>query len=170
MLGSLLAAGASLGLLPLYFRALDQDQEGLSRDLTLPLVVHAGIWAAAGLAGGLAFGIGLGGGRDRLIKAAIGGLLGAALGAALYEMCGAMAFPGDRTTTPLSLTWQTRLLARLLVAILAALIAAVVVNMPGPATQRFWRQIMTPSECRSSDRISAWGRPRRSRNAPRRMD
>ncbi len=170
VLGSLMAAGASMGLLPLYFRALDKDQEGLSLDLTLPLLVHCGIWSAAGLAGGLAYGIGLGGGRDRLIKAGIGGLLGAALGGALYEVCGAMAFPDVKTTNPLSLNWETRLLARLLVAILTGMMAALVVNMPGRhpgflTVDHDTVRMPVPG----SDR-STWGRSRRSRNAPRSMD
>ena len=54
------APGRRCALLPFYFRALDKAQEDLSRDLTLPLLVHGGIWAACGLAGGAAFGIGLG--------------------------------------------------------------------------------------------------------------
>ena len=47
------------------FDALDKAQEELSRDLTLPLLIHGGIWAACGLAGGVALAIGLGAGRTR---------------------------------------------------------------------------------------------------------
>jgi len=130
VLGSLMGVGASLVLLPVYFRALDREQEELSRDLILPLMVHGGIWAATGLAGGLAFGIGLEVGRTRIVNAGLGGLIGAALGAALYIVIGAAAFPGYTTTSPLSVTWETRLLARLLVATLAAVIAATAVNRP----------------------------------------
>jgi len=117
-----------LALLPFYFRALDKAQEELSRDLTLPLLIHGGIWAACGLAGGMAFAIGLGAGGSRLIKGAVGGLIGALLGAALYEMIGATAFPHDLTTSPLATIWIPRLLARLLVATLSGLLAAVVIN------------------------------------------
>jgi hypothetical protein len=131
VLGAVLGAGTSFALLPFYFRALDKAQEDLSRDLTLPLLVHGGIWAACGLAGGAAFAIGLGAGRVRLLKAAFGGLIGAVLGAALYELIGATAFPVDKTTYPLATTWIARLLARLLVAILSGLLAAVVINMQG---------------------------------------
>ena len=128
VLGAVLGAGTSLALLPFYFRALDKAQEDLSRDLTLPLLVHGGIWAACGLAGGAAFAIGLGAGRIRLIKAAVGGLIGAVFGAALYELIGATAFPTDKTTYPLATIWIARLLARLLVATLSGLLAAVVIN------------------------------------------
>jgi hypothetical protein len=131
LVGSLFAAGASLGFLPLYFRALDVSQEALSHDLVLPLVVHAGIWAACGLAGGVAFGFGLRAGATHIAKCGIGGLIGAALGAAIYELIGAMVFPAAVTTRPLSLSWSTRLMARLLVAILAAVMAAVFVSSAG---------------------------------------
>jgi hypothetical protein len=131
VLGGLIGAGASLAMLPVYFRALDRAQEELSRDLTLPLVVHGVIWAACGLAGGVALGVGMGGGRGRVLNAALGGLIGAALGAALYEVLGAVAFPAGKTTYPVSLTWDTRLLARLLVGGLTGLVAAAAVNAQG---------------------------------------
>ena len=63
ILGVVMGIGTSSAFLPLFFRALDVSKEELSRDLTLPLLVHCGIWSACGLAGGLAFGIGLGGPR-----------------------------------------------------------------------------------------------------------
>jgi hypothetical protein len=129
VLGSLIGTLSSLVFLPVYFRALDRSQEEIGRDIVLPLVVHGGIWASCGLAAGIAFAVGLGGGRDRILKAGLGGLIGAALGAALYEMIAAAAFPNDKSTSPLSITWQTRLLARLLVAALAAALAAIVTNM-----------------------------------------
>jgi hypothetical protein len=135
VLGAMLGAGASRLLLPVYFRALDVSQEALSRDLTLPLLVHGGIWAACGLAGGLAFGLGLGAGPTRIASAALGGLVGAALGAALYEMIGAAAFPTARTTSPLPNSWHARLLARFLVATLTALLAAVVIHAAAPRSE-----------------------------------
>ncbi len=131
VLGVALGALASLALLPVYFMALERAQEELSRDLTLPLFVHGGIWAACGLAGGLAFGIGLGVGRTRVINAALGGLMGAVVGAVLYEVIGAMAFPTGKTTIPLPIDGKVRLLARLLVATLSGMLAAVVINMQG---------------------------------------
>jgi hypothetical protein len=130
VLGSLAGALSSLALLPLYFRALDLTPEELARDIVLPLMVHGGIWASCGLAAGIAFGLGSGGGRGRIMNAGLGALVGAALGAALYEMVAATAFPNDKTTSPLSISWQTRLFARLLVATLAAAVMAAVVNMP----------------------------------------
>jgi hypothetical protein len=141
VLGGFLGAVSSLAILPVYYRALDQNKEELSRDLILPLMVHVGIWAACGVAGGVGLGVGLGGKSDLVMKAALGGLIGAALGACLYEIIGAAAFAADKTTSPLSVTWSTRLLARLLVTIMAATIAAVVVNTP---TARKTSSTMTP--------------------------
>jgi hypothetical protein len=141
VLGSLMGAICSLGLLPVYFRALDVAQEQLSRDLVLPLMIHTGIWAACGLAAGIAFGLGLGVGMAQVARSGIGGLIGAALGACIYEITGAMVFADDMTTNPLSLTWSTRLLARLLVATLSAVMAAVFVST---AAGRTGGSIRTP--------------------------
>jgi hypothetical protein len=126
--GAVLGALTSLALLPFYFRALDKAQEELSHDLTLPLLVHGGIWAACGLVGGAAFAIGLGAGRTPLMKAAFGGLIGAFLGAALYQLIGATAFPHDNTTSPLAAFWIARVLARMLVATFSGLLAAVAIS------------------------------------------
>jgi hypothetical protein len=127
--GSILGVVASLLVLPIYFHALDVAQEELSRDLILPALVHSTIWAACGLAGGLAFGFGLEAGWARMVKAALGAVIGAALGAFLYEIIGAAVIPADKTTNPLPITWEARLLARILVTTLSALFAAVVANM-----------------------------------------
>jgi hypothetical protein len=110
------AGGTSIGaVLPVYFRTFDPDKN----ELILGLVFHLLISAAAGAAGGAAFGVGLGD-RRRGARAVLGGLLGAAAGALVYQVVGAIAFPLDGTSKPISATWVTRLFARLAVAILAA--------------------------------------------------
>jgi hypothetical protein len=132
VLGVSAALVASWTFLPIYFRALDRSKEELSRDLTIPLLTHAGIWSACGLAAGIALGIGMGGGWPRIAKAALGGLVGAAIGAAAYEMIGAFAFGSrDHTTSPVSWSLPPRLLARLLVATFAAAFAAIAVTTSG---------------------------------------
>ncbi len=73
VVGALLSFGAAFVLLPVYFRAEDASQADLSRDMTIPLLVHAGCWSAAGLAAGLAYGIGRAGGLPRIAGAALGG-------------------------------------------------------------------------------------------------
>jgi hypothetical protein len=123
IVGSLLVgvagAGMSRVLLPIYFRVLDPDHG----DLTLAILILGGIWPLIGAAGGVAFGIGLGE-PGRAVRAVYGGLLGALVGLLLYEIVGAVVFPFDKTSNPLSATWHTRLFARLAVSILASAGAA----------------------------------------------
>jgi hypothetical protein len=116
--GSALGVGASMALVPVFYQA--RLANPLSLDLTIPILVHAGIWAAVGAGGGLAFWLGLGGDTRRLARATIGGLVGGALAAVAYDIIGALAFSLADTPKPLSLTWGTRLLARLLVTTMAA--------------------------------------------------
>jgi hypothetical protein len=114
-LGAMAAGAAAYGLLPIYFRNVDPQ----SNDLTYPLLTHGGIWAAAGAAAGLAFGLATGGRRTPLL-CTIGGLLGGILAAMIYDMVGALAFPLDKTSQPVSPTVVTRLLAQFTVAIFVA--------------------------------------------------
>jgi len=119
IVGSILggAAGAALTkvILPIYFRILDPD----SNDLIVGIMIQVVISSAIGAVGGAAFGIGLGD-RSRVVRAVIGGLLGAIAGALVYEMVGAIAFPLDKISDPISVTWGTRLFARLAVTTLAS--------------------------------------------------
>jgi hypothetical protein len=106
---------------------LDQVEQGL----TVPMLVHGGIWGAAGLAGGLAFGLGLGRGRSSIARAAVGGLVGVLLAAFLFEATAAMAFPKAATTRPLSLSPGSRLMAKMLASLLSAAgIAVLLANRP----------------------------------------
>jgi hypothetical protein len=52
----------------------------------------------------------------------------------LYDLLGALAFPLDSTSSPLSLTATSRLMARLAVTITAALGAALAVHEPRAST------------------------------------
>jgi hypothetical protein len=108
ILGGAAGAGISRALLPIYFRILDPDHG----DLILAILIQGGIWPVIGAAGGAAFGIGLGD-RGRAVRASLGGLLGALAGVLVYEMVGAVVFPLEGTSSPLSATWGTRLFARL---------------------------------------------------------
>ena len=45
--GTLPASGAAAAILPVYYHQHEFNQEELSRDLLLPLLVHAGSWPAA---------------------------------------------------------------------------------------------------------------------------
>jgi hypothetical protein len=112
IVGSILGgtAGAAMThvLLQVYFRILNPD----NNDLVLAILIQGGIWSVIGAVGGAAFGIGLGD-RSRAVRAFLGGLLGGIAGMLVYEMIGAVAFPLDWTSDPLSATWGTRLFARL---------------------------------------------------------
>ncbi len=127
VLGLVATGMMSAALLPAYTAYQRRYPDDAARDLLLPLLVHAGIWSAAGAAGGLALALGLGLCDRRLMaRAALGGVLGAAVGTVIYEFVGAV-FPEARTARFVSATWETRLMARLAVAILAAVGAAMVV-------------------------------------------
>jgi hypothetical protein len=89
--------------------------------------MHGGIWAAVGAAAGLAFGLGLGG-RGRWARGALGGLLGGVAATMVYELVGALAFPIDKTSQPVSATVVTRFFAQFAVAVLAAAGAALGVD------------------------------------------
>jgi hypothetical protein len=111
------AAGAAMNqaLMPIFLRLAKPN----SGDLTLAILIQSGIWSVVGAVGGVAFGLGLGD-RSRVVRAIIGGLLGAIAGAVVYEMVGAILFPLDKTSDPISATWGTRLFARLAVTTLAS--------------------------------------------------
>jgi hypothetical protein len=129
VLGGALALGASAALQPVYYQNVQLDQ--VEQGLTVPMLVHGGIWGAAGLAGGLAFGLGLGRGRSSIVRAAVGGLVGVLLAAFLFEATAAMAFPKAATTRPLSLTPESRLMAKMLASLLSAAgIAALLAGRP----------------------------------------
>ena len=135
VLGGALALGASAALQPVYYRNVQLDQ--VEQDLTVPMLVHGGIWGAAGLAGGLAFGLGLGRGRSSIARAAVGGLVGVLLAAFLFEATAAMAFPNAATTRPLSLTPGSRLMAKMLASLLSAAgIVALLAGWPAPRDRR----------------------------------
>jgi hypothetical protein len=129
VVGAAAPAAPSLVVLPLYNAYEQRHQEEASRDLTYPLLIHLGIWSAAGAAGGLALALGLGA-RGRVAGCVLGGLAGAALGAATYEFLGAAMFPAARTARFVSETWPTRLMARMLVSVLATAGAALGVAEP----------------------------------------
>lgn len=123
VLGGAAGAGATRGLLPIFFHAQRASEDHLASDVMMPLLIHGGIWTAAGLAAGLALGLGMGG-RGRAVQAAIGGAIGAVFATVLYEFAGPFAFPNASTAEPIAVERFARLLAHLSVAVLVALGAA----------------------------------------------
>ncbi len=148
VLGAALALGASAALQPVYYHSLQLDR--VEQSLTVPMLVHGGIWGTAGLVGGLAFGLGMGGGRSSIARAAAGGLVGALLAAGVFEATAAMAFPKAATTRPLSLTPGSRLMAKLMASLLSA--AGVVSLLAGRTSSKASRPAPTPPEPRATPR------------------
>jgi hypothetical protein len=118
----------------------------------MPMLVHGGIWGAAGLAGGLAFGLGLGGGRSSVARAAAGGLVGALLAAVLFEAIAAMAFPKAATTRPLPLTPGSRLMAKMMASVLSA--AGIAALLAGRLASPSLGQEPTPLEPEAGPRCA----------------
>jgi hypothetical protein len=115
LVGAASGAAAAVGILPVYLKFLNTDTNDLAMGFMFQAVTAAGLGAAAGAS----FAVGLGD-RGRLIPAIVGGLMGAIAGVVVYDVAGALAFPLDKTSSPISATTLTRLLARLSVAVLAS--------------------------------------------------
>jgi hypothetical protein len=120
IVGGTVGAAVIPVILPTYYRMFDPD----TNDLLVGFLFHIIISSAIGAVGGAAFGFGFGD-RRCAVRAAIGGLVGAAAGSVVYGIVGAVAFPLDQTSSPISATWGTRLVARLAVTILASVGVAI---------------------------------------------
>lgn len=125
-LGGLAGALPAFGIIPIQFEKFtDPALEMESYFLPLMVAFHFGLWGPLGGVCGIAMALGYSGSRaGGAIKGLVGGLVGVLLGTVVYEMVGALAFPADLTSDPISVTGITRLLARLCVALGAALGAA----------------------------------------------
>jgi hypothetical protein len=108
-------------LLPPYNIYKQRNPDEAARDLVLPVLVHAAIWATAGAAAGAAFGVGLGSDRAAGGRLLTGGLLGAAVAAVVYELVGAVVFTSATTAQFVSETWQPRLFASLIMTLFTAI-------------------------------------------------
>src|SRR5579885_1558701 len=106
VVGGFVASGASLALVPLFYRHYVPD----TNDLLTPTLIHGGIWAAIAAVSGLAFGIGM---RNwRVLPATIGGAcLGAIVAAVLFHLLSAGLFAASGSTEPLAGSSPLRLLA-----------------------------------------------------------
>jgi hypothetical protein len=121
------AAALSWVILPVYY------EHSTSGELTYSMLVHCGVWAAVGAAAGLAWGIGLGGWREAL-RSLLGGACAALLASVIYEFAGGILFPRALTDRPISLTAETRLLARLIVTVMVAAGVVLAARSPGGGT------------------------------------
>jgi hypothetical protein len=113
VLASAAGAGAARVLTPLYFRYYS----GVS--LTIPLLIHGGIWASISIAAGLAFGLGVRG-PSRAIASVVPAVAGALLATFTYEIAGVLLFHAAQTDRPLPMSSGSRVFAYLVVSVLIA--------------------------------------------------
>jgi hypothetical protein len=111
VLGGAAGAGAAKVLVPLYF----SNYSAVS--LSVPLLVHGGLWTSISIAAGLAFGLGIEG-PGRVIEAVIYAIVGALLATFTYEFAGVWLFPAAQTDRPLPVTSGSRMFAYLVVALM----------------------------------------------------
>jgi hypothetical protein len=129
-LGGMVGVGASLALIPQFFRQLVPDPN----EMLLPMLIHGGIWAPISAVAGAALAFGCGADR-RILRAVVGAALGACLGTVLYHGIASTFFPESGYAEPLAATSAVRLLSRMLVTVLAALGAwRAIVSSPHRAT------------------------------------
>lgn len=113
--GTLVVAISSWALLRVIYRGHLPDLD----DLLTPILVHGGIWSAAGIVGGAAFAVGLG--RPRSIPGAIAGAcLGAFAASAMVHLLGEAYFNDMRPTDPSASTPVFRFVTVALVSLLMA--------------------------------------------------
>jgi hypothetical protein len=129
VLGGAAGAGAAKVLVPLYF----SNYSAVS--LSVPLLVHGGLWTSISIAAGLAFGLGIEG-PGRVIEAMIYAIVGALLATFTYEFAGVWLFPAAQTDRPLPVTSGSRMFAYLVVALMigAALAFGVLRGRPSNVT------------------------------------
>jgi hypothetical protein len=113
-------------LVPLYF----SSYSGVS--LTIPLLVHGGLWTSISVAAGLAFGLGIGG-RGRAIEAVIYSIAGALLATFTYEFASVWLFPAAQTDRPVPMSSGIRMFADLLVALIIGAALALCVSRRRPS-------------------------------------
>jgi hypothetical protein len=136
--GLVLGAGAGVGVaaaaVPIHAHQFQRDPDSVQKDLTFPLLIHAGIWAALGAAAGAGLGIGAGM-RGRLPSVILGGLVGGALGAGIYDITAALIWPAGRTYLIYAQEWAPRLYAAMIPPLVAALVAVAGVVSPERRTK-----------------------------------
>jgi len=117
--GAIVAAAASIVLIPLLSRGLVPD----TNDLLTPILIHGAIWMAIGALGGAAFAWGLD--QPRQIPIAAGAACVAGfLASVLYHLIDAGFFPDSDPTEPISHSSLVRFLSMLLPALFIAVGAA----------------------------------------------
>jgi hypothetical protein len=115
---------------PFYFR----HYSGV--DMSLPLLVHGGLWTSIAVAAGLAFGLGAGGPR-RAPGSAAYAIAGALIATFTYEFASVWLFPAVQTDRPLPFSSASRMFADLVVGLfIAAALASGASRRRSPAVTR----------------------------------
>jgi len=113
VLGGSTGAGTAKLLIPFYFRNYSAES------LSVPLLVHGGIWTTIAIAAGFAYGMGLGGPK-RALQTLGYAILGAVIATFLYEFGGAVLFSSSQTDRPLPVSPGSRMFANLVIALFLA--------------------------------------------------
>jgi hypothetical protein len=121
VLGSVAGVCSAKLLVPFYFN----NYSGLS--LSVPLLVHCGLWTSISIAAGLAFGLGIAG-PSRVIGPIMYAVGGALLATVIYEFAGVWLFPAAQTDRPLPTSPGSRLFAYLVVALMIGAASAFAVS------------------------------------------
>ena len=108
-----LSAAPSFVMMPAFAASADRDPGSL--DLTMPLLIHLGLWAPIGAGIGLLFGILRNRGIAGTIESTLAGAVGATLGTVVFEFLGAIVMPTDKTNEPMPGTERARLAAAMCV-------------------------------------------------------
>jgi hypothetical protein len=111
--GLLVGALAALAIIPVFHPVVQRQFRTVTNDVWLPLVMHAGIWAAVGIVGGAAFAIGMGC-KSRLLNAIGSATAGALLGAVFFQLIATWLPVGSGATGPVARWSVVRLMAMLL--------------------------------------------------------
>jgi hypothetical protein len=122
VLGAAAGAGTTAAVVPTYQKLYDAQPDVIAKEMTVPLLVHAAIWAAMGAAAALALGIGAGA-RWKIVSVVLGGVIGGAIAGGIYEVVGALAWADGKTFQPIAGAWQPRLLASLAGPLLVTFVA-----------------------------------------------
>jgi hypothetical protein len=111
--GLLVGALSALAVIPVFHPVFPRMFRTVTNDMWLPLVMHAGIWAAVGAVSGAAFAIGMGC-KSRLLNAIGSATAGALLAAVFFQLIGTCLPLGAGATRPVARWSVVRLVAMLL--------------------------------------------------------
>jgi len=135
-LGAAVGASVPWVLVPVFYNSISQPP-----NLTLPLLIHTGMYSAIGSVAGLALGSSLNG-CSGAIKGFVAGAMGAGIGSMIFNIVHTIMFPLEWDYSPMPGNSGSRLFAHLCVAFLSVICVTGVVA--GDAESRLNRE--TPAQ------------------------